>query len=403
MFKIQLLNSIDHTGLKLLPKELYQLDTQMSDPDAVLVRSAPMHDMVFPSSLKVIARAGAGVNNIPVNSLTQWGIPVLNTPGANANAVKELVIAGMLIASRNLCQAWNYVCQLQGDDAAINRQVEAEKKRFSGFELPGKTLGVIGLGSIGVKVANTAAALGMRVIGYDPNITIRRAWELSSQVEEIRQLETLLAQADFVTLHVPLNSETQHLINAKRLLSCKKGLILLNFAREGIVESEAMATALQERLIGSYVCDFPCQRLKDLPNVISLPHLGASTREAEENCAMMAVKQVRDFLEYGTINNSVNFPTVELPFKKGTRLVITNANIPNMVAQISTFLGQAKLNIVDLINKSREEIAFTLIDIEGEVNEKLIQEIKNIEGVKQIRCIVKLEQPFPLSTTEMAS
>lgn len=387
MFKIQLLNAIDHAGLKLFPKELYQLDSQISEPDAILVRSALMHDLAFSPNLKVIARAGAGVNNIPVNKLTQLGIPVLNTPGANANAVKELVIAGMLMASRNLCQAWDYVRNLTGDDAAINNQVEHEKKRFSGFELPGKTLGIIGLGSIGVKVANTAAALGMRVIGYDPSITVKRAWELSSQVEEINQLDTLLAQVDFLSLHLPLNSETKHLINALRISATKPGMVLLNFAREGIVDSQALAEALQQKHIAAYVCDFPCQRLKDLPNVISLPHLGASTREAEENCAVMAVKQVRDFLEFGTINNSVNFPSVEMPLKKGSRLVITNANVPNMVAQISTILAKANLNIVDLLNKSREEIAFTLIDIEGTASEKLIQEIRAIAGVKQIRCI----------------
>ncbi len=389
MFKIQLLNAIDPIGLKLFPVETYQTGNQIADADGILVRSTSMHDLPLAPSIKVIARAGAGVNNIPVSKLTQLGIPVLNTPGANANAVKELVIAGMLIASRNLHQAWDYVRNLSGDDAAINGQVEREKKRFSGFELPGKTLGVIGLGSIGVKVANSAVALGMRVIGYDPSITVQRAWELSAQVEASNQLDNLLRQADFISLHIPLNSETQQLMNDARFRLIKPGTILLNFAREGIVDTQAVINALKEKQLSAYVCDFPCSQLKDFPNVICLPHLGASTREAEENCAIMAVKQVREFLETGNIINSVNFPTIEMPLKKGLRLVIANANIPNMVAQISTLLAKENINIIDLLNKSRDEIAFTLIDVQGEVSAKLISAISDISGVKQVRCITQ--------------
>ncbi len=389
MYKIQTLNAIDSIGLKLFPTDLYQVADNVTDPDAILLRSTSLHEKTLANTVKVIARAGAGVNNIPVDKMTKLGIPVLNTPGANSNAVKELVIAGMLIACRNLCQAWNYVRQLNGDDAALNVAVERDKKQFAGFELPGKTLGVVGLGNVGVKVANTALALGMRVIGYDPTITIKRAWELSSSVEEINNLDDLIKQADFISLHVPLVAETKHLINAGRLKIAKKGVILLNFARDSIVDEIALHAALDNGQVASYVCDFPSAQLKDHPRVICLPHLGASTREAEETCAIMAVKQLRDYLENGTIMYSVNFPSVEMPFNKGTRLTIANANVPSMVAQISTKLAAAQLNIMDLLNKSRDEIAYTLIDVDGAVNDTLIKEIAAIEGVIQIRRLVK--------------
>ena len=387
MYQIQTLNAIDPIGLNQLSSEIYKVGNQMPSPDAILVRSAIMHDLPLPATLKAVARAGAGVNNIPVEKLTRLGIPVFNTPGANANAVKELVIAGMLMACRNLCHAWHYSRSLSGDDAAINTQVEKEKKQFAGFELPGKTLGVVGLGSIGVKVANAAVALGMNVIGYDPSIAIKRAWELSATVEEVTHFDDIMKRADFISVHVPLNAETKHLINAKRLQLAKPQMILLNFARDGIIEKTALREALEARRLYAYVCDFPCSLLKDHPRVISLPHLGASTREAEETCAIMAVKQVRDFLEQGVIVNSVNFPTVEMPINKGARLAIVNANVPNMVAQISTKLAAANLNIIDLINKSRDEIAYTLIDIEGQVSEHLLKEIMSINQVIQVRCL----------------
>jgi D-3-phosphoglycerate dehydrogenase / 2-oxoglutarate reductase len=387
MYQIQTLNAIDPLGLNQLSRERYTVGNSVAAPDAILVRSAVMHDLPLPSSLKAVARAGAGVNNIPVEKLTRLGIPVFNTPGANANAVKELVIAGMLMASRNLCQAYLYSRNLTGDDAAINAQVEKEKKQFAGFELPGKTLGVVGLGSIGVKVANAATALGMKVIGYDPSIAIKRAWELSAAVEEITHFDDIMTRADFISVHVPLNAETKHLINAKRLQLAKPQLVLLNFARDGIIDKTALMAALGERRLHAYVCDFPCSQLKDHPQVISLPHLGASTREAEETCAIMAVKQVHDFLEQGVITNSVNFPTVEMPLNKGTRLAIVNANVPNMVAQISAKLAAANLNIIDLLNKSRDEIAYTLIDIDGQLSDTLLNEINRIDNVIQVRCL----------------
>jgi D-3-phosphoglycerate dehydrogenase len=392
MYKIQTLNTIDPIGLKQFPKDLYEIANDLVNPDAILVRSSSLHDKELPSSVKVVVRAGAGVNNIPVDKFTRLGIPVLNTPGANANAVKELVIAGMLLACRNLCQAWDYTRQLDGDDAAINVQVERDKKQFAGFELPGKTLGIIGLGNVGVKVANAAVALGMRVIGYDPTITVKRAWELSANVEEISNLDNLITQADFISLHVPLLAETRNLINAARLRLAKPGLILLNFARDGIVDKTALLAALNDKHVSAYVCDFPCAQLKAHARVISLPHLGASTREAEQTCAIMAVKQARDYLENGSIINSVNFPSVEMPFNKGIRLAIANANVPSMVAQISTQLAAARLNIVDLLNKSHDAVAYTLIDVDGEVGDGLLKEIAAIEGVIQVRRLIKLKE-----------
>ncbi len=389
MYKIQTLNAIDPLGLNQFPQPLYAIANDLADPDAILLRSASLHDRNLPTSVKVIARAGAGVNNIPIKQFTQLGIPVLNTPGANANAVKELVLAGLLLACRNICQAWNYVRQLDGDDATINVNVERDKKQFAGFELPGKTLGIIGLGNVGVKVANAALGLGMRVIGYDPTITVKRAWELSAQVEEVLNLDDLIRLSDVISLHIPLTAETRQLINAARLHLAKPGMILLNFARDEIVDKTAVLAALDEQHLLSYVCDFPCAQLKDHSRVISLPHLGASTREAEQTCAIMAARQIRDYLEAGIITNSVNFPTVELPFNHGMRLAIVNANIPSMVAQISTKLADAKLNIIDLLNKSRDDIAYTLIDVDGGVDAAVINKITAIQGVIQVRCLEK--------------
>lgn len=387
MFKIQTLNVISPAGLTHFPADKYEINSEMINPDAIIVRSHPLHTISFPSSIKVVGRAGAGVNNIPVEKLTQAGIPVLNTPGANANAVKELVIAAMLLAARNICDAWHYVKQLQGDDRALHEQVEQEKKRFAGFELMGKTLGIIGLGSVGVKIANAAVALGMRVIGYDPAITVKRAWELSASVEQAHSIDSLLSQSDFVSVHVPLMPETRHLINAERIKIAKTGLVLLNFSRESIVDESCLPAAFQEKKISKYINDFPCEQLQGNPHVISLPHLGASTQEAEENCAVMIVKQIRDFLEHGNIMNSVNFPTIEMPFNQGNRIAIVNANVPNMVAQISSVLAGVKLNILDLLNRSKEAIAYTLIDVDGEVNDNLIANLHHIPGVIQVRRI----------------
>jgi D-3-phosphoglycerate dehydrogenase / 2-oxoglutarate reductase len=394
MFKVQTLNNIAAVGLNQFPRELYEVAADIQQPDAMLVRSHDMHTMTLSDSIKVIGRAGTGINNIPITDLTRRGIPVFNTPGANANAVRELVIAGMLLASRNICQAWNYVSQLSSTDAKLEQEVEQGKKQFVGFELMGRTLGVIGLGSVGVKVANAAIHLGMRVIGYDPTITVNRAWELSSSVQQaysIDDLLMLLMESDFVSFHVPLMDETRNMINRSRLQIMKKGVVLLNFARDGIIDNLALADAINENKVHAYVNDFPCAELKNHPRVISLPHLGASTREAEENCAVMIVKQVRDFLESGVISNSVNFPSVKLPHNNtGVRLAIVNANIPNMVAQISSRLAAASLNINSLLNQSRDEIAYTVIDVHNEVTDSVLKEITSIEGVVQLRKILPL-------------
>jgi D-3-phosphoglycerate dehydrogenase / 2-oxoglutarate reductase len=389
MYKIQTLNSISLVGLKQFTKESYEVANEISNPDAILIRSSSLHETELPASVQVVARAGAGVNNIPIDKLTRLGIPVFNTPGANANAVKELVIAGMLVASRHLFEAHDYVKKLQGNDAEINKQVEQDKKQFAGFELYGKTLGVVGLGNVGAKVANAARALGMRVLGYDPAISVKQAWALSTSVEEVKNLDDLIGQSDFISLHVPLIDETRDLINTSRLQLAKSGVILLNFSRDGIVEKTALRAALDSNHVSAYVTDFPCAQLKDHPRVISLPHLGASTQEAEELCAVMAVKQIRDYLENGTITYSVNFPSVEIPFKKGVRLTIVNANVPGMVAKVSAKLASASLNIVDMLNKSRDEIAYTVIDLESEVSDTLIKDIAAIKGVLRVSCLKK--------------
>ncbi|MBA3564927.1 MAG: phosphoglycerate dehydrogenase [Gammaproteobacteria bacterium] len=386
-FKILTLNDISPAGLARLPRDRYEIAGGVSEPDAILVRSADMHATEIPDSVKAIGRAGAGVNNIPVEALSRRGVPVFNAPGANANAVKELVVAGMFLAARNICQAWDYVRRLEGADDALAGAVEAGKKRFVGFELPGRTLGVVGLGAIGVEVANAALALGMRVVGFDPQITVQRAWQLSSGVEQAPSLEALFARADLVTLHVPLVDATQRLVDAKRLTRLRKGAVLLNFARDGIVDLDAVAAALDSGQLGSYVCDFPDRRLKDHPRVIALPHLGASTHEAEQNCAMMVVENVREYLENGNIRHSVNFPETQMPRNEGHRVAIANANVPNMVGQISTAMADAGLNIADLINKSRGEVAYTLVDLDLPLPEATLERIRDIHGVLSVRTL----------------
>ena len=387
MFKILTLNNISVSGLERLPRDRYEVASEISHPDAILVRSFKMHGMAIPPSLKAVGRAGAGVNNIPVDELSARGIPVFNAPGANANAVKELVLAGMLVASRNLCQAWDYARQLEGDDAAINKAVEAGKKQFAGFELPGRTLGVIGLGAIGVQVANAALALGMRVIGLDPQITVHRAWQLSASVEQAESVDALLAKADFVTCHVPLVDATRNLINADRMRLLRPGAVLLNFARAGIIDDAAALAALDAGQLYAYICDFPSNLLKDHPRVIALPHLGASTREDEENCAVMVADQLRDYLEEGSVRNSVNFPEVIMPRNGGYRLTVVNANVPNMLGQISTDLARAGLNIVDMLNKSRGELAYTVVDVQDPIPQTVVDQIATIEGVLAVRTI----------------
>ncbi len=387
MYKILIYNNISVSGLERFPRETYEAASEILHPDAVLLRSFDLHGVPIPATLKAVGRAGAGVNNIPVSEYTKQGIPVFNAPGANANAVKELVVAGMLLACRNICQAWEYVKQLNRDDDNLEHLVEIGKKQFVGFELPGKTLGIIGLGAIGVKVANAAHALGMNVVGCDRQITVESAWKLSSAVTQARGVNDLLERSDFVSVHVPLNDETRHTIDIDRIKLMKPGSVVLNFSREGIVDTDAVYRALNEGKLHSYVCDFPGIRLKDHPKVIALPHLGASTVEAEENCAIMVVEQIKDFLENGNINHSVNFPTVNMPRTEGCRICVANANIPNMVSQISTFLADAKLNIVDLLNKSRGDVAYTLVDIDCEILDKTMSHIQSIDGVLSARVV----------------
>ncbi len=387
MFKIQTLNNISVAGLERLPRDQYEVASEIGHPDAILLRSFDMHAMQFPPTLKAVGRAGAGTNNIPIANLSKQGIAVFNTPGANANAVKELVLAGMLIGCRNICAAWNFSRQLQGDDASIHKQVEAGKKQFAGFELPGRTLGVIGLGAIGRNVANMAIELGMRVIGYDPDITVEGAWQLSSSVEKAHSVDALFAKADFITFHVPLVDATRKMINAERLKVLKKGVVVLNFAREGIIDEQAMSDGIKSGQIYAYICDFPSNLMKNHPKVITLPHLGASTVEAEDNCASMVATQVRDFLENGNIKNSVNFPEVRMDRTEGFRLSVVNANVPNMVGQISTAIAQANLNIIDMLNKSRGDLAYTVIDVNKTPTDSLLQQIKQITGVLAVRAI----------------
>ena len=387
MYKILTLNNISVEGLERLPRDKYEVASEMQHPDAILVRSHNMRDMEIPASVKAIGRAGAGVNNIPVDAMSQRGIPVFNAPGANANAVKELVVAGMLLAARNICQAWDYTRSINGEDSELNRQVEAGKKKYVGFELPGRTLGVIGLGAIGVQVANAAHALGMKVIGYDPEITVQSAWKMESDVVQASSVDDLLGQVDFVSFHVPLVDATRNMINAQRLQLMKDGVVLLNFARNGIIDDQAVVDALDSGKVRAYVSDFPSNLLKQQPNVITLPHLGASTKEAEDNCAIMVAEQVRDFLENGNVRNSVNFPKVYLKRNGGHRLTVVNANIPNMLGQMSTALADSGLNILDMINKSQRDLAYTLVDIEGDITESCIDKIKSIEGVLAVRVI----------------
>jgi len=336
MFKILTLNNIAVEGLRRLPRSRYEVTSEVTHPDAILLRSHKMHDMDIPASVSAIGRAGAGTNNIPVDEMSARGVPVFNTPGANANAVKELTIAGMLIGARNLCQASEYVAALEETGDALNKVVEAGKKQFVGFELPGKTLGVIGLGAIGVEVANAALSLGMKVVGFDPAITVQNAWQLSSGVEQADTLDQLFQHADFVTLHVPLMEATRNIVSADRLQLMKDGAVLVNFARDGIVDDAAAIAALDSGKLHSFVTDFPTPELIKHPKAITLPHLGASTVEAEENCAIMVADNVKDYLENGNIRFSVNFPVARLPRLDAWRITLANANVPNIVGQMST-------------------------------------------------------------------
>lgn len=387
MFKILTLNNISVAGLDRLPRDGYEVASEITHPDAILVRSAKMHDMEIPDTVRAIGRAGAGVNNIPVERMTAQGVPVFNAPGANANAVKELVLAGMLLAARNIGQAWQFAKGLEGNDETIHKDVEGGKKHFVGFELPGRTLGVIGLGAIGVQVANAARSLGMRVIGYDPTITVKRAWQLESDVASALSIDDLVSRSDFITFHVPLTEQTRHMIDAERIQTMKKGAVLLNFSRAGIIDDDAAVAALDSGQLYAYVCDFPSNLLKDHPRVIALPHIGASTLEAEENCAIMVADQVRAYLEDGNVTNSVNFPEINLPRNGGFRMAVVNSNVPNMLGQISTDLAEVGLNIIDMLNRSRGDVAVTLIDVDKPAPKETVEKIQAIDGVLSVRCL----------------
>jgi D-3-phosphoglycerate dehydrogenase len=385
--KILTLNAISKQGLERLPAESYSIGNDIAEPDAILVRSTKMHDMTIPASVKAIARAGAGTNNVPVVKMSERGVPVFNAPGANANAVKELVFAGMLMGARNLIPALRFAEGLTGTDAEISKAVEAGKKNYAGNELPNRTLGIIGLGAIGSLVADAAIKLGMNVLGYDPEITVEAAWRLPSTVRKAQSVDDVVKNSDFITLHVPLIDATRNLINAERLALMKKTTVLLNFAREGIVDDKAVVEAINAGNLRAYVCDFPANALKGCAGVVTLPHLGASTMEAEDNCAIMVAEQVRDYLENGNVLNAVNFPNVSMPRESEHRLAIANANVPNMVGQISTAVADAGLNIHNMVNKSKGEIAYTLVDLDSAMPQAVIDKIAAIKGVLMVRAI----------------
>jgi D-3-phosphoglycerate dehydrogenase len=389
MYKVLTLNNIAVEGLRHLPRARYEVASEIAHPDAILLRSYKMHDMDIPQSVAAIGRAGAGTNNIPVEAMAQRGIPVFNAPGANANAVKELVVAGLLVAARNICDAREHVKGLKETGEKLNKAVEAGKKQFVGSELPGKTLGVIGLGAIGVEVANAALDLGMVVHGFDPAITVRSAWRLSAGVDHAETLDQLFQGTDAVTLHVPLIDATRNIVNRDRIALMNDGATLVNFARGGVVDDAAALEALDSGKLAHYVSDFPTAELIAHPKVVALPHLGASTAEAEENCAVMVAENVKDYLENGNIRHSVNFPDCRLPRMDAWRITVANANVPNMVGQISTALANAGLNIEDLLNKSIGELAYTIVDVNGEVTPEIEESLRSIDGVLALRNLGK--------------
>lgn len=386
MFKIQTLNKIAACGLERLPRDNYESATEIVNPDGILVRSADMHSMELPASVKAIARAGAGVNNIPLPKCTEHGIVVFNTPGANANGVKELVIASLLLSSRNLFEAITWSQGLKGKEG-VPELVEKGKSAFVGPEIQGKTLGVIGLGAIGVRVANAAAALGMRVLGFDPFISVEAAWSLSRDVVKAPSLDALVAESDYITIHVPLTADTKNLFNAERISRTKKGARLFNFSRSGLVDNAALKAALASGQLGGYVIDFPEEELLGVPKVLPIPHLGASTPESEDNCAIMAANQIREYLERGNIKNSVNFPTCELAPSGKTRITVANRNVPNVISNVTTKIGALGLNIDEMLNKNRGDIAYNIIDVTGDVPADLIDKLKGLDGVIAVRVI----------------
>ena len=389
MHNVRTYNAISAKGLDRFSAEKYVVSEDCATPEAFILRSQKLHTEIVPDSLLAVARAGAGVNNIPVSDYTEQGIVVFNTPGANANAVKELIVAGLLLGSRDIYGGMSYVQELGHiDDAAeMGKLLEKEKKRFAGTEIVGKTLGVVGLGAIGSIIANLALDLGMNVIGYDPAISVEAAWQLSSRVERMESIEKLLANADFVTLHVPAIPATKHLINTKTLSEMKSTAKILNFAREEIVSTGDMVNALDKGVIAGYISDFPAPALLGRKDVILMPHIGASTEEAEENCAVMAADQLKDFLENGNIHNSVNYPPTKMSRNGGSRITFCNSNVPKVLGQVLSLLADANLNVVDMVNKSRGEIAYNIIDLEGEVDEAVRERVANVDGVMRVRLI----------------
>jgi len=384
-FNVLVLNQISTNGLSRLPAERYTVGKGLPHPDAVLVRSADMHSVDIPPSIQAIARAGAGTNNIPVKALSQRGVPVFNAPGANANAVKELVLTGMLLAARNVPAALRFVSGLDPQMPDMDRAVEDGKKSFAGFELAGQTLGIVGLGKVGCLVADAAIKLGMNVMGYDPEITVDAAWSLPSQVKKAASVTEVLKNANFISLHVPLVEATRDLVNADNIGLTRPGTVLLNFSREGVVNESAVLAALTRKHLGWYVCDFPSGAINTHERVIALPHLGASTREAEENCAIMVVDQLRDYLEHGNVVNAVNFPSVSMARESAFRVAIANANVPNMLGQISTAMARAGLNIHNMVNKSRGDVAYTLVDVDSPVSANVLNDMAAIDGVLAVR------------------
>ncbi len=385
--RIQTFNQISTQGLHRFPAARFNVGKNVDNPDAIVLRSHDLNGAVIPASVKAIGRAGAGTNNIPVAAMSKRGVPVFNAPGANANAVKELVLAALLLSARNVIPAVRYVDALDPSLPDLDARVEDGKKQFAGIELPQRTLGIIGLGAIGSLVADTAIKLGMKVIGFDPEITVDAAWRLPSSVRRAHSIEEVLKHSDFVTLHVPLLPVTRNLIDAKRLATARHGMVLLNFARDAIVDEGAVVAALGSGQLRSYLCDFPSATLLAEPKVVALPHLGASTAEAEENCAIMVVDQVRDYLEDGTIRNAVNFPNVEMPRESPYRVAVANANVPNMLGQISSAMAKAGLNIHNMVNKSRADMAYTLVDVDSPVDDAVVRAIAGIDGVLSVRAI----------------
>jgi D-3-phosphoglycerate dehydrogenase len=389
MYKIRTYNAISSKGLSRFPTDRYEVSSESTDAEGILLRSQKLHTEVMPESVVAIARAGAGTNNIPVADYTEKGIVVFNTPGANANAVKELIVAALLMGSRDIYGGMNYVQGLTEitDSGEMGKLLEKEKKNFAGSEIQGKTLGVVGLGAIGSMIGNLALELGMNVVGYDPAISVEAAWQLSSDVERMENLEALLACSDFITLHVPAIAATKHLINSKTLSGMKSTAKILNFAREEIVSSADMVAALDAGVIAGYITDFPAPELLGRKDVLLMPHIGASTEEAEENCAVMAANQLMDFLENGNIHNSVNYPKIKMSRNGGTRITFTNKNVPKVLGSVLSVLADGEINIVDMVNKSRDEIAYNIIDIEGDLNDSLKAQIVAVEGVVHVRII----------------